>query len=159
MTVAGFRTESDSCVRVDAFRRSGGKAILYQGWLDPAVAARMTIAYFDRVQKAIGGKERAQSFIRLFMIPGMLHWMGGDVPDQFGGSGADAPVLDSDHDMLSALERWVEHGSPPQNLVASEVKDGQVKTTQLLCASPLSAVYRGSGSKSDAANFACGRSP
>jgi feruloyl esterase len=144
---------------LEPFRRSGGKAILYQGWLDPAVAARMTLEYFEQVQKVMGGEKRAQSFIRLFMVPGMLHCMGGDVPDQFGGSGADAPTLDADHDMLSALERWVEHGKPPQSLIASQLSEGRVTRTRLLCPSAQIAHYTGQGPRTDAKNFTCSSEP
>jgi feruloyl esterase len=137
-----------------AFRARGGKAILYQGWLDPAVAARMTLAYFEAVQKAMGPAQ-AESFLRLYMVPGMLHCGGGSGTDRFGGGGADAPVVDARHDLLSALEDWVEHGRPPQAILASRVENGQVVRTRPLCPAPAMARYTGSGSTDEAANFRC----
>jgi len=139
---------------LSAFRAAKGKAILYQGWMDPAVAAKMTIGYYEDVRKKTDG---ADEFLRLFLEPGMLHCGGGAGPDQFGGSGADAPVVDADHDMLSALEKWVENGTAPERIVASKVAAGKVMRTRPLCAFPKMAQYKGTGSTDDAANFACMR--
>ena len=137
---------------LSAFRAAKGKAILYQGWMDPAVAAKMTIGYYEDVQKKMSG---APDFIRLFLEPGMLHCGGGAGPDQFGGSGADAPVVDQDHDLLSALENWVEKGQAPERIIASKAADGRVVRTRPLCAYPKVARYSGTGSTDDAASFTC----
>mgnify|MGYP003347387366 CR=1 FL=1 len=80
-------------------------------------------------------------FIRLFMVPGMLHCSGGPGADQF--------------DALTALEHWVEQGDAPDMLRASKVVNGAVVRTRPLCAYPKSAVYNGAGSTDDAANFSC----
>src|SRR6185295_6307074 len=88
-----------------------------------------------------GADARAKEFLRLFMVPGMLHCSGGPGPDRF--------------DMLSALEQWVEHGVAPDTVPASHLKNGVVDRTRPLCAYPKVAVYKGSGSTDDAANFSC----
>ena len=44
--------------------------------------------------------KQADSWVRLFMAPGMAHCSGGEGPDTF--------------DSLSALEHWVEQGQAPQ---------------------------------------------
>jgi len=142
---------------LSAFKAHGGRAILYEGWMDPAVSANMIVDYAKAVQARMGGEAAADSFLRLFMVPGMLHCSGGAGPDQFGGSGGDAPVQDSGHDLLSALEDWVEHGRPPERIVASKVVDGQVVRTRPLCVFPAEARYKGAGSTDDAANFVCER--
>ncbi len=139
------------------FRNYHGKAILYQGWMDPAVAARMTIGYYENVEKRMGGESATEDFIRLFMVPGMLHCGGGAGVDQFGGSGMDAPIVDMDHDLLSALENWVEHGQAPERIIGSKVVAGKVVKTHPLCAYPEIARYKGSGPTDDAANFTCVR--
>ncbi len=139
------------------FRNHHGKAILYQGWMDPAVAARMTIGYYEDVEKRMRGESATEDFIRLFMVPGMLHCGGGAGVDQFGGSGMDAPVVDTDHDLLSALENWVEHGQAPERIIGSKVVVGKVVKTHPLCAYPEIAQYKGSGPTDDAANFTCVR--
>jgi feruloyl esterase len=139
--------------QIAPFVRRGGKLILYQGWADPLVAPQPTLAYYAAVRKTLGpaGADRS---VRLFMIPGMEHCRGGGVPDAFGGAGGDAPQVDPDHDMLSALERWTGGGPAPQRIVASQLKDGRVVRTRPLCARPAEARYRG-GDPEQASSFAC----
>jgi len=144
---------------LSAFKARGGKAILYEGWMDPAVAALMMVDYYEAVEKRMGGESGARDFLRMFMVPGMLHCGGGPGPDQFGGSGDEAPQPDADHDLLSALEAWVEHGRAPERIVASKVTGGAVVRTRPLCAYPAQARYRGAGSTDDAASFACAVDP
>jgi feruloyl esterase len=139
------------------FNARKGKAILYQGWMDPAVAAMMTLGYYQDVEKKMGSEKKTEDFIRLFMVPGMLHCGGGPGTDQFGGSGNDAPVPDADHDLLSALEIWVEHNQPPGPVIASRMVEGKVVRTRPLCAYPAFARYNGTGDTDDASNFQCVR--
>lgn len=134
------------------FRQRGGKLLYYHGWMDPWILAQGPIAYHREVGRRLGGSD---DFFRLFMVPGMGHCRGGAGTDHFGGAGADAPVVDPTHDMLSALEAWVERGIAPQRIVASRVEDGRVIRTRPLCPYPQRAVYRGSGSSDDASNFDC----
>lgn len=140
---------------VGAFARRGGKVILYTGWMDGAVAARMVTGYYDSLTQSAGGEARAARFSRLYMLPGVFHCAGGPGPDQVGGAGGDAPVVDPRHDMLSALEAWVERGHAPRELIVSKVEQGRVVRTRPLCPYPLQARYRGRGSTDDAANFVC----
>jgi len=56
---------------------------------------------------------------------------------------------------LAAMERWREEGVAPESIVAARVGNGAVDMTRPLCPYPKVAVYRGSGSVNDAANFAC----
>ncbi len=107
----------------------------------------------------MGGDARTQDFYRLFMVPGMGHCGGGPGPNQFGGSGADAPIVDADHDLLSALENWVEKGKAPEHVIASKLDKGKVVRTRPLCAYPKEARYTGAGSTDDAANFQCAEPP
>jgi feruloyl esterase len=138
-----------------AFKARGGKAILYQGWMDPAVSATMVVDYRDAVEKRMGGRARTDDFLRLFMAPGMLHCQGGPGPDQFGGSGGDAPIPDADHDMLNALEDWVERGRAPERIVASKVVEDRVVRTRALCVYPMAARYLGKGSTDEASSYVC----
>jgi feruloyl esterase len=87
----------------------------------------------------------------------VLHCTGGEGPDQFGGAGGDAPVVDPDHDLLSALERWVEQGTPPERVIASKLAEGRVVRTRPRCAWPARARYLGRGDTADAANYRCWR--
>lgn len=139
------------------FRARGGKLILYHGWSDAAIPALNTIDYYQSVVAKIGAKD-AGSFVRLFMVPGMQHCGGGSGPNNFGQFGV--PHVDPQHDIDAALERWVEQGIPPEQIIAtkykndSDPKSGLVRTRPL-CADPLVARYKGSGSTDEAANFSC----
>ena len=66
---------------------------------------------------------------------------------------------DAEHDMLLALERWVEHGIAPDKIIATKYVDGKpikgVDRTWLLCPYPDEARWTGKGNASDAANFIC----
>ena len=72
----------------------------------------------------------------------------------------DAPVVDPQHDLLSALDAWVEQGKAPGTMIASKTepdgsKQDTVVRTRPICAFPHRARYLGHGSTDDAANFAC----
>jgi len=142
------------------FRRANrqGKIIQWHGWEDPAISAVSSVDYYNEVLSANPG---AREFYRLFMAPGMLHCGSGPGPNSFGQSLAQATPLDhsAQNDILTALERWVENGVPPKRIVAVKYVNDQpaqgVLRTRPLCAYPRVAVYRGSGSTDDAANFDC----
>lgn len=122
-----------------AFRRHGGKLIMYHGWADTALTPFMSVDYYERATAANG--PGTPDFFRLFMVPGMAHCRGGVATDRFDG--------------ISALVNWVENGTAPESLAASRVVDGKVARTRPLCPYPKQATYSGSGSVDDAANFAC----
>ncbi|MBS0335132.1 MAG: tannase/feruloyl esterase family alpha/beta hydrolase [Proteobacteria bacterium] len=104
------------------FKARGGKLIQYHGWNDPAIAPRGSIRYHDAVEAKV---KDADSFYRLYMIPGMLHCQGGAGPGMV--------------DWLSILDRWVEKGQAPHEVTASSPSGA----TQLLC--PYPGVARKSG--------------
>jgi feruloyl esterase len=130
-------------------QRRGSKLIVYHGWSDPDISPLNSIDYFDNVVSFMShrhddrddARERVNDFFRLFMVPGMQHCSGGPGPNTF--------------DMLSALENWVEKGRAPESIIASHLTSGVVDRTRPLCVYPKVAVYSGSGSTDDAANFRC----
>jgi feruloyl esterase len=143
-----------------AFQRRGGKLIIYHGWDDPAIPAEYAIQYYDRVLSKMGAKT-ADSFVRLYMAPGVQHCGGGPGPDSFGQFGVDSG--DADHDIDTAVKRWVEQGVAPGPIVATKYKTNSnpksgVVRTRPLCPYPQAEHYKGSGSIDDAANFTCGQS-
>ncbi len=140
---------------LSAFAKRGGKMIIYHGWDDSGPSPYNTIAYHHRVQESVGTRE-TDDFMRLFMVPGMYHCGGGPGPNSFGNVG-DPPILDAQHDVLIALEQWVERGAPPEQIIASKVRESQVERTRPLCPYPLRARYRGEGSIDRAENFECVR--
>ena len=141
---------------LSGFNKRGGKLILYHGWSDAAIPAQSTIDYFQSVVSKMGAKDSA-SFVRLFMVPGMQHCGGGSGTDSFGAGVAQG---DPQHNMGRALERWVEDGVAPEQIIATKYKSGSnpasgVARTRPLCAYPQIAKWNGSGSMDDAANFDC----
>lgn len=136
-----------------AFKARGGKLILYHGWNDPAIPALNTVNYYESVTQKMG-QRNADSFVRLYMVPGVQHCVGGPGPDSFGYVG----TTDPSHSMNAALEQWVEKGTAPGTIIASKY-EGQDRQhavmTRPLCVYPQVAKYKGSGDTNDAANFEC----
>jgi Tannase and feruloyl esterase len=140
-----------------AFKARGGKLILYHGWSDAALPPVNTINYFQNVVAKLGERESG-SFMRLFMVPGMQHCGAGPGPSSFGAF-ITSGQSDPQHDMSLALERWVEQGIAPDQIIAAKRQGLDPKSpvvrTRPLCAYPQVARYKGSGSTDDAANFVC----
>ena len=142
-------------VDLAAFKARGAKAIVYQGWVDPVVSSFDTIAYYERLRTAQGSQAETDGFFRLFMVPGMGHCGGGSGAANFGNQGGASPVVSPERDVLQALDRWVEQGTAPDRIVATRVVAGNAVRTRPLCPYPKCAVYSGSGSTDEAANFRC----
>lgn len=130
----------------------GARMVLFHGASDGIFSADDTVAWMQRVDRALGG--RGDAFARYFPVPGMNHCSGGPATDQF--------------DLLTPLVRWVEEGVAPQGVTASVrgagnpaganaelPADWSAARTRPLCAWPTVARYRGTGSVEDAASFAC----
>ncbi len=142
---------------LEPFRKRGGKLILYHGWNDPAIPALSTVKYYDQVVAKMG-QGSTDSFLRLYMVPGMQHCDNGPGADSFGQVGQ-LVFDDPQHSIDGALEQWVEKGAAPATILASKYarEDRQhPKMTRPLCAYPQAAKYKGNGDPNDAANFVCG---
>lgn len=145
---------------LNAFRSRGGKVIMYSGWADPIGPPMDAMNYYERVEKASGGRQKTESFFRLFIVPGMAHCGGGPGPNIFGCYGPPAPAsldikTDPQHDVLSALVQWVEKGVAPDHIVAAQMDDDKIERTRPLCPYPKLARWNGIGSSDDAKNFTC----
>jgi hypothetical protein len=132
------------------FQARGGKLILYHGWSDAAIPALATVDYYKSVTAKMGD---TNPFLRLYLAPGMQHCGGGPGPDSFGQG--TVPHGDPQHDLGAALERWVEQGVAPDQIIASKLKSGTAVRTRPLCPYPQVARWSGSGSTDDAASFTC----
>lgn len=120
-----------------AFQKRGGKIIFYHGWADNAFPATATINYFEQMQRTMG-KQKAETFARLFLVPGMLH------------CGGDPGCHQADY--VAALDEWIEQGKAPEKIIG---KGTNPVRTRPLCAYPKVAKYNGSGSVDEAENFSC----
>ncbi|MGA1988779.1 MAG: tannase/feruloyl esterase family alpha/beta hydrolase [Candidatus Sulfotelmatobacter sp.] len=138
------------------FQARGGKLVLYHGWNDPAIPALNTVNYYQGVLAKLGQSE-TDSFVRLYMVPGMQHCDNGPGPDSFGQVGQ-LTFDDPQRSVYAALEQWVEKGAAPSTIIAAKY-DGDdrqhPKMTRPLCEYPQVAKYKGSGDPNDAANFVC----
>jgi feruloyl esterase len=140
-----------------AFSARGGKLILYHGWNDAALPPVNTINYFQSVVAKLGQRQ-ANGFMRLYMAPGVQHCAGGPGPDTFGQMVTSAQS-DPQHDLTLALERWVEQGVAPEQVIATKRQGANPQApasrTRPLCPYPQVARYKGSGSTDEVANFNC----
>ncbi len=140
------RLDHDNALRaidpnLKKFIAHGGKLMLYHGWSDNLIAPLNSINYFNSVVAALGGLEKTEQSVRLFMAPGVGHCSGGEGPSSF--------------DILAPMEQWVEQGKAPESIVATHKTGGAVDRTRIWCPYPQVAKYKGEGSTDDAANFVC----
>jgi feruloyl esterase len=117
------------------FVSGGGKLLLWHGFNDPGPSPLSTIEYYDAVNARTPA---AKDAVRLFLAPGVLHCGGGAGPDRF--------------DALTALEQWVEKGTPPSSIVATKANS---PLSRPLCPYPQLPRYKGSGDTNDASNYVC----
>lgn len=132
--------------RLAKLREAGHKMVIYHGQADPVFSVNDTIRWYERLNANASGQ--ADSFVRLFTVPGYTHCGGGVTLDRF--------------DALSALIDWVEKGKAPEKIIATvnpANKEVPVSwsphRTRPLCPYPTYAAYSGSGDVEDAASFVC----
>ncbi len=123
---------------LDAFKGKGHKLLLWHGWSDPALTALGSVRYYEQVQAR---DPQVSGYFRMFMMPGVLHCVGGPGPDNA--------------DWTAAIDAWADGGKAPERIVARKVVNGTTTRTRPLCAYPQRAVYKGSGSTDEAENFVC----
>lgn len=149
---------------ISAFADAGGKLILWHGWTDQFIFPQGTIDYVSRVNATLGGEEVTSNFMRLFMAPGVNHCRGGEGADAFGQDAnrqtATRPLKpEPEYDMFAALVSWVENGTAPEKIVATQyINDDPsegVAMTRPMCVWPKVATYDGDGDPLDTSSFEC----
>jgi feruloyl esterase len=104
------------------------------------------------------GQRDSDSFLRLYMVPGMQHCFLGPGPNWFSQAFT-CTICDAKHDIVASMEDWVERGVAPGAIIATKYKNDIARTdptrTRPLCPYPGIAKYKGSGSIDDAAHFVC----
>jgi feruloyl esterase len=155
--VAGEPLQSvyNATANLTPFKARGGKLVMYHGWADQQITPLSSIDYYNRVV-ASQGQAATDSFLKMFMMPGIGHCSGGRGVANFGGSTGAASAADADHDVVRALDRWVTQGTAPTSLIGTRRAGATVDRSRPLCAYPQVAKYKGTGDINDAANFACG---
>ncbi|QGG41213.1 tannase/feruloyl esterase family alpha/beta hydrolase [Aeromicrobium yanjiei] len=124
---------------LDAFRRSGGKLMIYHGLADPLITPFGTIQYYEDVVRRYGSLARTQQFARLYLLPGVYHCGGGPGADQV--------------DWLRDIRAWTERGKAPTSVLASKVATGSTTMERPVYAYPLRARYDGTGDPDTAASW------
>ena len=127
---------------LSAFFAHGGKLIMKDNSHDYAQSPQQRIEYIDAMKKVVGAQAIEDNF-RWYVAPGSGH---------FGLEGA------GQTDLVSLLENWAEKGQAPadsQVAVRLDPNTLEQKESMAMCRYPLYPRYKGSGSLSDAASFAC----
>jgi feruloyl esterase len=86
------------------FMNSDGKVIFWHGWIDPTLLPQSTIKYYENMVTDVGGQSAADSFARLYMMPGVGHCLDGPGPQVTN--------------MAQVLVDWVEDSTPPARVDA-----------------------------------------
>lgn len=89
------------------FRKLGGKLLIVQGKIDTIVPADYIREWYGLLCENVGSVPGTAEFARLFMVPGGWH---GNI---------------SGVDMLGAIRKWVETGTPPEQLKADVTINGK----------------------------------
>jgi hypothetical protein len=89
---------------ISAFKKDGGKLILWAGIGENAVPPATEIEYFNALKDSVPGRD---DFVRLYLAPGVMHCAGGPGPQ------------DTADRLLDKLINWVEQGKRPDAIVAS----------------------------------------
>ena len=124
---------------LSTFQKHGGKLILVHGNDDALVPVGWSAAYYRNVVRTMGAA-KVDGFLRFYTVPGYGH-----------GSG----TFMVDWDSLSVLDAWVEHETPPDHVVASDLNPATPGRTRPLCQYPAWPRYRGTGDSTTAINLSC----
>jgi hypothetical protein len=79
---------------------------MYHGLADGTVIPQRTIDYLNEVEACLPAGQKAEDFVRLFLVPGMGHCI----------AGADGIAA---FDALTALEQWTEQGTAPDSILGT----------------------------------------
>jgi len=118
------------------FNKQGGKMIIFHGWSDAALSALSTIQHYEAV---VNADPEASDYLRLFLLPGVLHCAGGPGPDQV--------------DWLQLIMDWIENDQAPERVVMSKITDVDTVMTRPVFPYPRKAVYDGVGNSNLESSF------
>jgi len=131
---------------LSVFRNRGGKVVIYQPQSGGPFSALAMVDWYQHLNIASGGTASdytaAQSYARLFLMPGAQHC----------GGGPSTSTIDA----FGAVVNWVENGTAPARIVGTApAATPWPGRTRPLCPFPAYAKYNGSGSIESEANFTC----
>jgi len=117
-------------------KKHGGKMILFHGWNDPALSALATIEHYEAAKEA---DEELADYVRLFLLPGVLHCGGGCGP--------------AEANWLELVSNWVENGQAPDKIIVSQSKGKKTIITRPVFPYPKKAIYSGKGNPNKESSF------
>jgi Tannase and feruloyl esterase len=141
------------------FFARGGKLIMWHGWADPILPPEPSVAFYEAAVRKSGTK--ATENMKLFMVPGVQHCVGGTGPDALGQIGAPMPGEQPERSVGAAIQAWVESARVPDTIVArrgmiqSMMKPAATERQRLLCAYPKKAVLKANADPDQASSYEC----
>jgi feruloyl esterase len=99
---------------LSAFRRHGGKLIIWQGWADQAIPPFGTVDYYETLTQRMGGLSSTEGFARMFLFPTVAHCGGG--------------YANSSFDLVYPIVQWVEQNTAPSEIDATDTISGSTVT-------------------------------
>jgi feruloyl esterase len=124
---------------LSAFRERGGKLLIYNGWSDNA---QTSLAFTDYYEEVLAMDETASDDVRMFLMPGVEHCLGGPGPSWVN--------------FLEEIDKWVETDEAPDEIVAYWLDQSMQPTgSRPVCAYPEVVQYNGEGDPRDASSFSC----
>jgi hypothetical protein len=121
------------------FARHGGKFLMLHGTADATIPTNASVMYYKMVQSRMN-QEEMDRFLRFYLIPGFGHGHG---------------VFDAGFDALGVLDRWLDTGVAPREMIVVDNNQGSGGRTRPLCVYPTWPKYKGSGDVNAAGSFAC----
>ena len=103
---------------LSALRGAARRIVMYHGTSDPIFSSEHSVQVYEAWSRGSGAP--AESFARLYLVPGMNHCRGGPSTDQF--------------DLLQPLVEWVEQGKAPGRVDRAGPRPRQPRRRQRRCA-------------------------
>jgi feruloyl esterase len=128
------------------FASHGGKLLLIHGTVDLTLPTNASVFLYQRIVDAMGSS-RADSFLRLYLIPGYNHGYG---------------TFNAGFDIIGTLDAWADQGIAPANLIVTDQNKPHgsepAPRSRPLCAYPAWPRYT-SGDPNLASSFTCATTP
>jgi feruloyl esterase len=121
------------------FAKHGGKFLMLHGTTDTTIPTNASVLYYGMVQQRMT-QEEIDRFLRFYVIPGFGHGRG---------------VFNAGFDSLGVLDRWLDTGIAPRDLVVVDNNKGSGGRTRPLCVYPAWPKYKGTGDMNAAVSFVC----
>lgn len=104
------------------FKALGHKLLVVAGSEDAIIPYPGLLKYYQQVIQLQGGLDVTKDFFRFFLMPGLFHIIGGCGVQDVGVAGFQATPKDFQHDVICAMEQWVEKKKAPECLLGTHFK-------------------------------------